>query len=56
MPIAVRVVTQDKFDAWVEEAKAEYADKGHLDETLLASGVPFRPSDDDDTRLAAASE
>jgi cytochrome c oxidase subunit II len=56
MPIAVRVVTQEKFDAWVEEAKAEYAEKGRLDETLLASGVPFRPSGDDDTRLASAVE
>ena len=37
MPIAVRVVTQEEFDAWVEEAKEEFAE-----------GVPT----DDNTRLA----
>lgn len=56
MPIAVRVVTQEEFDAWVEQAKAEYAQKGRLDETLLASGEPFEPAEAGDTRLATAAE
>lgn len=46
MPIAVRVVTQEEYDAWLEEAKQEYALKGHLDETLLATGEPLdEPAD-----------
>ena len=38
MPIAVRVVTQGEYDAWLEQAEQEYAEKGHLDETLVATG------------------
>nr|WP_245410422.1 cytochrome c oxidase subunit II [Dichotomicrobium thermohalophilum] len=54
MPIAVRVVTQEEYDAWLEQAKQEYAQKGHLDETLLATGEPLDvPAK---TRLASASE
>jgi heme/copper-type cytochrome/quinol oxidase subunit 2 len=26
MPIAVRIVSEDKFKAWVEEAKKKYAE------------------------------
>jgi len=55
MPIAVRVVTQEEYDAWIAEAKAEYARKGRLDETLLATGEPFDPAGDD-TRLARTAQ
>ncbi len=55
MPIAVRVVSREDYDAWVAEAKAEYASKGRLDKTLLASEQPLAPGGDD-TRLAAATE
>jgi len=41
MPIAVRVVTQEEYDAWIEQAEQEYAQKGHLDETLVATGEPL---------------
>jgi len=54
MPIAVRVVTQEEYDAWLEQAKQEYARKGHLDETLLATGEPLDvPAT---TQLASATE
>lgn len=54
MPIAVRVVTQEEYDAWLEEAKQEYALKGHLDETLLATGEQLDEAAD--TQLASVSE
>jgi len=54
MPIAVRVVTQEEYDAWVEQAKQEYALKGHLDETLLATGEPLDVGTQ--TQLASATE
>jgi len=54
MPIAVRVVTQEDFDAWVEQAEAEYAAEGALDDTRLATGEPLEVSDD--TRMASAAE
>jgi len=54
MPIAVRVVTQKEYDAWVEQAKQEYALKGHLDETLLATGEPLDVGTQ--TQLASATE
>jgi len=41
MPIAVRVVTQSEYDAWVDKAKEEYASTGRLDKARLASGEPF---------------
>jgi len=54
MPIAVRIVTQEEYDAWLEQAKQEYARKGHLDETLLATGEPLDvPAT---TQLASATE
>lgn len=54
MPIAVRVVTQEEYDAWLEQAQEEYARKGHLDDTLLASGEPLDVPGD--TQLASAAE
>ncbi len=54
MPIAVRVVTQDEYDAWLEQAEQEYARKGHLDETLLATGEPLDVTAD--RQLASATE
>lgn len=54
MPIAVRVVTQEEYDAWVEQAKAEYAREGALDDTRLATGEPFDIPDD--TRMASTAE
>jgi cytochrome c oxidase subunit 2 len=41
MPIAVRVVTQEEYEAWLEQATEEYARKGRLDETRLATGEPL---------------
>ncbi|MFP4539241.1 MAG: cytochrome c oxidase subunit II [Dichotomicrobium sp.] len=54
MPIAVRVVTQEEYDTWLEQAQEEYARKGHLDDTLLASGEPLHVPGD--TQLASAAE
>lgn len=55
MPIAVRVVSQADYDAWVEQAKAEFARKGRLDKTLLATGQPFTAGGED-TQVATAAE
>ncbi len=54
MPIAVRVVTQDEYDAWLEQATQEYAQKGRLDETRLATGEPLNTPAD--RQLASATE
>jgi len=54
MPIAVRVVTQEEYDAWLESAKQEFAAKGKLDETLLATGEPLKLGSD--TQIAVVSE
>ena len=54
MPIAVRVVTQEEYDAWLESAKQEFAAKGRLDETLLATGEPLNAASD--TQIAVVNE
>lgn len=54
MPIAVRVVTQDEYQAWLEKAQQEYAEKGRLDETKLATGEELNVGSSQ--RLAAASD
>jgi len=54
MPIAVRVVTQEQYDEWLAQAQAEYAEKGHLEDTLLATGEPMTRASD--TQLASANE
>lgn len=54
MPIAVRVVTQEEYDTWLEQAQDEYARKGHLDDTLLTSGEPLDVPGD--TQFASAVE
>jgi len=54
MPIAVRVVTQEQYDEWLAQAQAEYAEKGHLEDTLLATGEPMKSTGD--TQLASANE
>ena len=54
MPIAVRVVTQEQYDEWLAQAQAEYAEKGRLEDTLLATGEPM--TSPGDTQLASANE
>ena len=39
MPIAVRVVSEQAFTAWVEEAKKKFADTGAAPTTVAAAGV-----------------
>jgi len=54
MPIAVRVVEPEQYQTWLEQAQQEYAQKGRLDETRLATGEPFDAAVD--TQLAAAEQ
>ena len=54
MPIAVRVVTQEQYDEWLTQAQAEYAEKGRLEDMLLATGEPMTSAVD--TQLASANE
>jgi cytochrome c oxidase subunit 2 len=42
MPIAVRVVSEQAFAAWVEEAKKKYAREDTLPPTNLAAAQPAR--------------
>jgi cytochrome c oxidase subunit 2 len=42
MPIAVRVVSEQAFTAWVEEAKKKFADTGTAPTALAAAGVESR--------------
>ena len=39
MPIAVRVVSEQAFAAWIEEAKKKFADTGAAPTTVAAAGI-----------------
>ncbi len=42
MPIEVRAVSKEAFDAWVEEAKQKFADNGHPQVDLASKGFSAR--------------
>ena len=39
MPIAVRVVSEPQYEAWLQDAKKKYADNAGTDRVALASAL-----------------
>jgi heme/copper-type cytochrome/quinol oxidase subunit 2 len=44
MPIAVRVVSEQDFRSWVEQAKKKYARREYLPSTAIAAAPSLSPS------------
>jgi cytochrome c oxidase subunit 2 len=42
MPIEVRAVSKEAFDAWVEEAKQKFAVNSHTQEDIASNGSSSR--------------
>ena len=40
MPIAVRVLSQEQYDAWLQDAKKKYADAGRVSPVRVAQSAP----------------